>query len=82
MTIMTKYHSPTDTRGARISAVASTTRLGRHTRITIGYPHELSGSEVHAAAARALVVKLGMDPSLLISITDICNGVGWFTVNG
>ena len=51
--ITTKYLGPTNTQGARIKA---TCEAGS---ITIPYPHELSGQDVHAAAAMALVRKLG-----------------------
>lgn len=51
--IVTKYHGPTNTKGARISARCDAGS------ISISYPHELSGQDVHAAAAMALVRKLG-----------------------
>jgi hypothetical protein len=50
--ILTKYLGPTDTKGARISARCDAGS------IMIPYPHELSGYDVHAAAAMALVRKL------------------------
>lgn len=53
--IVTKYIGPTDTKGARIKATCDAGS------VTIGYPHELSGQDVHAAAAMALVRKLGWD---------------------
>lgn len=52
--ITTKYHGPTNTRGARISA---SDQDGN--RVTISYPHELSGEDVHRAAAMALCSKMG-----------------------
>ena len=52
--ILTKYHGATNTRGSRISATAE-----GGNRITIPYPHELSGEAVHAAAAIALCQKMG-----------------------
>jgi hypothetical protein len=51
--IITKYLPATNCRGSRIKA---TCEAGS---VTIGYPHELSGMAVHAAAAKALVEKLG-----------------------
>ena len=51
--ILTKYHGATDTRGSRISATAE-----GGNRVTIPYPHELSGEAVHAAAAVALCAKM------------------------
>jgi len=53
--IVTKYIGPTDTKGSRIKATCDAGS------ITIPYPHELSGEDVHAAAAMALVRKLGWD---------------------
>ena len=53
--IETTYHGPTNTRGSRITAV---TGSGHH-KLTIPYPHELSGEACHAAAAEALASKLG-----------------------
>jgi hypothetical protein len=53
--ITTKYISATNTKGSRIKA---TCEAGS---ITISYPHELSGQDVHAAAAMALVRELGWD---------------------
>ena len=50
--ILTKYLGPTDHKGARIRARCDAGS------ITISYPHELSGYDVHAAAAMALVRKL------------------------
>jgi hypothetical protein len=55
LAIVTKYIGPTDAHGARIKA---TTEAGS---ITIEYPHELSGDDVYAKAAMALVRKLGWD---------------------
>lgn len=52
--ILTKYHGPTNTRGSRISAV---TEAGH--RLSISYPHELSGEDVHRKAAVALCRKMG-----------------------
>ena len=53
--IVTRYLGPTDYRGARIKAACDADS------ITINYPHELSGEDVHRAAAEALLVKLGWD---------------------
>lgn len=52
--IFTKYHGPTNTRGSRISASDEDGN-----RITISYPHELSGEDVHRKAAQALCDKMG-----------------------
>lgn len=56
--IVTKYIGPTDTKGARIKATCDAGS------ITIDYPHELSGDDVHAKAAMALVRKLGWDDAM------------------
>lgn len=51
--IVTKYIGPTDTKGSRIKATCSSGSL------TIPYPHELSGDDVHRKAAETLVAKMG-----------------------
>lgn len=51
--ISTRYHGPTNTRGSRISA----SDLDGN-RVSIPYPHELSGEAVHRAAAEALMAKM------------------------
>ena len=55
LAIHTRFHPATGTRGARIGATS--VRMGRTERISIGYPHELTGVDVHAAAAKALVTE-------------------------
>lgn len=62
--ITTKYHGPTNTKGARISA---TTESG--IRITIGYPYELSGEACHRKAAEALCAKMGWNRRLVAGAT-------------
>jgi len=52
--IVTKYHGPTNTRGARISARMMTARP-----VFIPYPYELSERDRHAAAAAALMAREG-----------------------
>ena len=54
--IFTKYLGPTNYRPARIKAWA---KSGSKLSITISYPHELSQSDAHAAAAVALCDKMG-----------------------
>jgi hypothetical protein len=51
--IITKYHGPTNTRGSRISASDEDGN-----RVSIPYPHELSGEKVHRKAADALCEKM------------------------
>ena len=49
--ITTKYHGPTNTKGARISASAG------EERVYISYPYDLSGEAVHRAAMAAYLAK-------------------------
>jgi len=58
--IICKYHGPTNTRGSRISASDSD-----HNRISISYPHELSGEDVYRAAAEALCKKMNWPGKLI-----------------
>lgn len=51
--IITKYLPATNSRGSRIKA---TCQAGS---VTISYPYDLTGMCCHAAAAKALVEKLG-----------------------
>jgi hypothetical protein len=51
--IQTKYMGPTNTKGSRIKATCAAGS------VTIDYPHELTGMDCHAAAAKALVYKMG-----------------------
>lgn len=60
--ITTKYLGPTNTRGGRIKASA---KSGRDLSVTIPYPHELSQSGAHAAAALALCAKMNWKPDTL-----------------
>ena len=60
--ILTKYHGPTNTRGSRISARRGDSYPGDghpEGRISIPYPHELSGEDCHRAAADALCARFG-----------------------
>jgi len=51
--IETRYLGPTNTKGARIVA-----RDSDGNRVTISYPNELSGEDVHRKAAEALRDKM------------------------
>lgn len=53
--IRTRYHGPTNTRGSRISAKCGAGR------VSVPYDHALNLYDNHAAAARALLAKLGWD---------------------
>ena len=57
--ITTKYHGATEVRGSRISATSD------WAKVWIPYPHELTGEAVHAAAAHALLAKLGFHGATL-----------------
>ena len=59
--IFTKYHGPTNTRGSRISASDEDGN-----RVTISYPYELSGEDVHRKAAEALCLKMNWNGANLI----------------
>lgn len=52
--ITTKYSPATNTRGSRI--IATSTGAAR---VSVPYPHELSGTVVHWQAAQKLAQKLG-----------------------
>lgn len=56
--ITTRYHGPTNTRDARISAFDMDGN-----RVSIPYPYELSGEAAHFEAVRALCAKMGWDGS-------------------
>lgn len=57
-TIVTRYHGPTDTRGARVSATARG-RGGEPVKITIAWGDALNVSDNHAAACAAMRVRMG-----------------------
>lgn len=58
--IETKYLGPTDGRGARIKAWDSD-----NNQVTIPYPYELSGEDVHRKAAEALCAKMNWPGQLV-----------------
>ena len=58
--IQTRYYGPTNARGSRVTAW---TEGGN--RVTIPYPHELSGEAVYRAAADALCKKMGWPADLV-----------------
>lgn len=55
--IHTKYIGATNTRGSRIKAYTSGHGSIKGFEVTIPYPHELSGEQVHFKAVKALVKK-------------------------
>lgn len=54
MLIFTKYHGPTNSKGARISAQAPGWGMRR---VYINYPYQKEGASAHAMAAAALLKK-------------------------
>jgi hypothetical protein len=52
-TISTKYHGPTDRRGARVSATSASGH-----RVILAWNHALNSDENHIASARHLAQKL------------------------
>ncbi len=58
--ISTKYIGPTNTRGSRIKAFDCDNNA-----VTIPYPYELSGEDVHRKAAEALRDKMGWTGELI-----------------
>ena len=58
--ITTKYYGPTNSKGSRIIATDED-----RNRISIGYPHELSGMDCQAKAAVALCRKMNWRGKLL-----------------
>ena len=63
--ITTRYIPASNTRGSRIVATAE-----GGNRVTIPYPHELSGADVHAEAAIALCRKLSWHGDLIAGGTE------------
>lgn len=58
--ILTKYHGPTNTRGARVSASDE-----EDNKVYISYPYELSGEAVYRKAAEALKAKMNWSGDLV-----------------
>ena len=58
--IVTKYHGATNTRGSQITATAC-----GGLRVSIPYPHDLNGEDVHRAAANLLMIKVGLKGKLV-----------------
>ena len=61
--IVTKYHGATDKKGSRVTATAC-----GGLKVSIPYPHELSGEAVHMAAAAALMAKAGLKGKLVAGL--------------
>lgn len=62
--IHTKYIGPTNTRGSRVKAYTCGAGSIKGFEVTIPYPHELSGEQVHFAAVKALVKKHNLNWNL------------------
>jgi hypothetical protein len=58
--IRTKYHGPTATKGARITATEPD-----GAKATIRYPSELNSDQAHALAAQTLCRKMGWTGTLV-----------------
>ena len=67
--IVTKYHGPTNSRGARISAKAWAGR------VSIPYPHELNSEQGHEKAARALMAKFNWFTDTKRKVRLACGGM-------
>jgi hypothetical protein len=77
--IETRYSPATAHRGSRISAKTAT-----GIKLSIGYPHELSGVNCHAKAAEALARKLNwIEPDAAFDSQYIAGGTqaGYVFVN-
>lgn len=69
--VTTKYHGPTNTRGARISASD-----GDGNRVTVPYPYEkATGEDAHSDAVRALCTKMDWHGMLVCGSPDWRRGV-------
>lgn len=69
--IQTKYLPATNVRGSRIKATCD------RGSITIPYPHELSGDEVHREAARQLIAKFNAEDAKEYGPKSVALGRGW-----
>lgn len=64
MKIVTRYRCPTESRGARITAVANS---GRRRRFTMAYDYSLDPAGNHDAAAWMLASLNGLEGCLMLS---------------
>lgn len=64
MTITTRYHGPTETRGSRIVATAA---AGPRRRFTMAYDYSLDPAGNHEAAAWMLAGLNGLENHLMLS---------------
>jgi len=67
MAIRTRYYSATNHRGSRI--VASVSDGSKVVKVSVPYPHELTGNDCHAYAAYKLLEFLGWDYDIVSSGT-------------
>jgi len=74
--IITRYHGPTNTIGARVSAHM----VGARTT-WIPYPHELSGLDVHAAAAAVQMARAGW-PAGQFEVGELIGGYVFVRTGG
>lgn len=79
--LTTKYHGPTDTRGARISA--SITYQGRHRRIYCRIDYALTPSQMHTQAAHDLLTEVADGGEfVLVSCADTGTGYNFHVTIG
>lgn len=71
VTITTRYHGPTNTRGSRITAT------GHGRQLTVPYDYALGVVDNHGAVARALATVLGYTGDLRTVPARIGNGYRW-----
>jgi hypothetical protein len=67
--IITRYHGPTNTKGARISARMATARP-----VFIPYAYECSERDAHAAAAAALMAREGWPVGCPLAVGGMPDG--------
>jgi hypothetical protein len=86
VTITTRYHGPTNTRGSRITARyhgptntrgSRITATGHSRQLTVPYNYALGVVDNHGAVARALAIVLGYTGDLRTVPARIGNGYRW-----
>lgn len=75
--IETRYHGPTDTKGARISAQSNEGYRGE--RVTLPYDHVANQESNHEAAAQRWLDRFGRKRTLC-AVAETPNGRGYYFV--
>lgn len=75
-TIVTRYHSPTERRGARMSATASGGK-----RIYIPYPHDAHDDKKHHRAMQAMCDKMGWSGEMVNGTLNKQGHQVWVFIN-